>query len=59
MQYGLTLGGGSGGPRRGRKTQITVATTGNAGEITFDPISPLDAWSAITGGAGEILLEAA
>lgn len=39
--------------------QVTVAVTGNAGEIIFDPIAPLDSWTANSGGAGEIIFEEA
>ena len=38
---------------------MTVATAGSAGEIVFGPIASLDAWTATTGNAGEIILEAA
>jgi hypothetical protein len=40
-------------------TAVTVGTAGNPGEIIFNPIAPLDNWTATTGNAGEIILEAA
>lgn len=43
----------------GAAATLTVATTGDAGEIIFDPIAPLDQWTATTGDAGEIIFEEA
>lgn len=38
---------------------VTVAASGGAGEIVFDPIAPIGVWTASTGGSGEIILEKA